>query len=60
MWITRASGLRPIVALGAAGAAYAVVYFGLSYLMVRLMSPTEEYRPLQPGAVSVESGFSGT
>ena len=60
MWMTRASGLRPIVALGAGGAAYAVVYFGLSYLMVRLLSPTEEYRPLQPGAVSVESGFSGT
>ena len=60
MWISRASGLRPIVALGAGGAAYAAVYFGLSYLMVRLMSPTDEYRPLQPGPVSVESGFSRT
>jgi hypothetical protein len=50
VWITRESGVRPIVALGAASAAYAAVYFGLSYLMVRLKAdPTEDHLRIQAG-----------
>ena len=58
LWITRAFA-QPIVALAIGGAAYGAVYFGLSYL-VRLKADPDEYRPLHPGAVSVESGFSRT
>jgi hypothetical protein len=36
LWLTREVLLPPIVGLAASGAAYGVVYFGLSYLMVRL------------------------
>jgi len=35
VWITREWSPQPIVGVAASGAAYAIVYFGLSYLMVR-------------------------
>jgi hypothetical protein len=57
LWVTREFALPPIVALGAGGAAYAAVYFGLSHLIVRWKARTAEYRPIQPGAISAESGF---
>ena len=60
IWLTRATALQPMVALGASGVTYAVVYFGLSYLAglkderVRLQAdPTATLVP-------VESGFSRT
>jgi O-antigen/teichoic acid export membrane protein len=52
LWITRESMLTPIAALAIGGAAYAAVYFGLSYL-VRLKAPAGTL-------VGVESGFSQT
>jgi len=57
IWIARAWALQPIVALGAGGAAYGIVYFGLSYL-VRLKADTTEAAP--SGTEAVVSGFSRT
>jgi len=54
VWITRELMLRPIVALGLSSASYAVVYFGLSYLMVRLKADSTG------SLIAVESGFSQT
>jgi hypothetical protein len=53
LWITRESGMHPLVALGASSAIYAAVYFGLSYL-VRLKADSTG------SLVAVESGFSQT
>jgi len=53
IWLTRESSLAPVVALGASGAAYAAVYFGLSYFAGLKADSTA---PLVP----VESGFGGT
>jgi len=54
LWIARAWGPQPIVALAASGVAYGAVYFGLSYSMVRVKAdPTAALVP-------VESGFSRT
>ena len=39
LWITREWGVHRLVALGTSAAAYAAVYFGLSYVMVRLKAP---------------------
>jgi O-antigen/teichoic acid export membrane protein len=61
LWITHEFALRPIVALGMSSASYAAVYFGLSYLLVRLKAdPTDDYGRLQAGTVPVGSGFSET
>jgi O-antigen/teichoic acid export membrane protein len=60
LWVTHAFTPQPVVALGMSGVAYGAVYFGLSYLVRLKADPNEEYRPLQPGTVSVESGFSRT
>jgi O-antigen/teichoic acid export membrane protein len=50
VWIAREWALQPIVGLAAGGAAYALVYFGLSYLMVRLKAdPTVDYGRMQAG-----------
>jgi O-antigen/teichoic acid export membrane protein len=35
VWLTRGLALPPVVAVGASGVTYAVVYFGLSYVMER-------------------------
>ena len=53
IWLTRESSLAPVVALGASGAAYAAIYFGLSYFAGLKADSTA---PLVP----VESGFGGT
>jgi O-antigen/teichoic acid export membrane protein len=61
LWITREWGVHPLVALGASSAAYAAVYFGVSYLVVRLKAdPTDDYGRIQAGTVPVGSGFSQT
>jgi len=61
LWITREWGVHPVVALGTSAAAYAAVYFGLSYLLVRLKAdPTDDYGRIQSGTVPVGSGFSQT
>jgi len=53
VWITRESGVHPVIALATSAAAYGLVYFGLSYL-VRLKADST-------GAViAVQSGFSRT
>jgi O-antigen/teichoic acid export membrane protein len=84
IWITHEFTLQPVVTLGSGGIAYAAVYFGLSYVVVREKTPasasldseeatatprrsapaareggdsTTEYRPIQPEAVSAESGL---
>jgi O-antigen/teichoic acid export membrane protein len=49
LWIAHASTLQPIVALGVGGAAYAAVYFGLSYLQVRLKADTDDHLRMQAG-----------
>ena len=54
VWITREWGVHPVVALGTGAAAYAAVYFGLSYLLVRLKADSTGR------LVAVESGFSQT
>jgi O-antigen/teichoic acid export membrane protein len=61
LWITRETALKPIIALGISGIAYAVVYFGFSYLLVRLKADaTAEFGQMPPGTVPAESGFSQT
>jgi O-antigen/teichoic acid export membrane protein len=61
LWITREMTLQPMIALGVSGAAYGVVYFGSSYLMVRLKAdPNADFGRMQAGIVPVESGFSRT
>jgi len=61
MWMTRDAGFHPIVALGLSSVSYAAVYFGLSYLLVRLgADPTDDYDRIQPGTVPMGSGFSQT
>jgi len=61
VWITREFALQPIVAVGLSSASYAAVYFGLSYLMVRLKAdPTDDYRRMQAGTVPMGSGLSET
>ncbi len=54
LWIARAWGPQPILALAASGVAYGAVYFGLSYGMVRLKADRTA------ALVPVESGFSRT
>jgi O-antigen/teichoic acid export membrane protein len=61
VWITRALALRPIVALGMSSAAYAAVYFGLSYLMVRLKAdPTDDHGRIQAGTQRLQHPASIT
>ena len=61
LWITREMTLQPMIALGISGVAYGVVYFGSSYLMVRLKAdPNADFGRMQAGIVPVESGFSRT
>jgi O-antigen/teichoic acid export membrane protein len=61
LWITREMTLQPMIALGVSGAAYGVVYFGSSYLMVRLKAdPNADFGRMQAGIVPVESGLSRT
>jgi O-antigen/teichoic acid export membrane protein len=61
MWITREVSLRPIVALGASGAVYAGIYFGLSYLMLRLKAePTDDDRRIQAGTQRLQHPASIT
>jgi O-antigen/teichoic acid export membrane protein len=61
IWIARAWALQPIVGLGAGGTVYGIVYFGLSYVMVRLKAdPTVDYGRMQARTVPVGSGFSQT
>jgi len=50
VWIARAWALQPIVGLAVGGAAYAIVYFGLSYLVLLKADTT----------APVVSGFSRT
>ena len=58
LWIAREGALQPIVRLGAAGAAYAIVYFGLSYGIARLKADaTEQSGRLQADAVSAAPAF---
>jgi len=45
IWLTRETAQQPVVALGASGVTYAVVYFGLSYLAGL---KAERVRRLQP------------
>ena len=61
LWITRELALRPIVALGMSSAAYAAVYFGLSYLMVRLKAdPTDDHGRIQVGTQPLQHPASIT
>jgi len=61
MWITREVSLRPIVALGASGAVYGGIYFGLSYLMLRLKAePTDDDRRIQAGTQRLQHPASIT
>jgi len=56
LWLTREMTLQPVVALLASGTAYGIVYFGLSYLMVRLKAdPTADYGRMQAETVPVGS-----
>jgi O-antigen/teichoic acid export membrane protein len=58
IWIARAWALQPIVGLGAGGTAYAVVYFGLSYGMLRLKAEaTDDPGLMQAGTVSAAPAF---
>jgi O-antigen/teichoic acid export membrane protein len=58
LWLTRELTLPPVVALGASGAAYAVVYFGSSYLMVRLNAdPIVDRGRTQAGTVAAVPAF---
>jgi hypothetical protein len=50
VWVTHEWLVQPVVGLIAGGAAYGSVYFGLSYLMVRLKAdPTGDHRRTQAG-----------
>jgi O-antigen/teichoic acid export membrane protein len=61
LWVTHETALKPVIALGVSSIAYAAVYFGLSYLMVRLKSDsTTEFGEIRPGAVPVQSGVGQT
>jgi hypothetical protein len=58
LWIAREWALRPLVGLAAASAAYAIVYFGLSYGIVRLKGDaTEEPGRMQAGRVAAAPAF---
>jgi hypothetical protein len=61
IWIAREWAPQPIVALAASGSAYGVVYFGLSYLIVRLKADTTESIATESAASeSVAAAFSRT
>jgi hypothetical protein len=59
IWLTRETALQPVVALGASGVTYAVVYFGLSYL-AGLKAERVRLTAESTGTLAVESGFSRT
>jgi hypothetical protein len=54
MWITREAAFHPIITLGLSAASYAAVYFGLSYLLVRVKADSTD------SLIAVESGLSQT
>jgi O-antigen/teichoic acid export membrane protein len=61
VWITREWGVHPVVALGASAAVYAGIYFGLSYLMLRLKAePTDDDRRIQAGTQRLQHPASIT
>jgi len=61
LWITREWGVHPVVAVGTSAAAYAAVYFGLSYLLVRLKAdPTDDHRRMQAGTQPLQHPASIT
>jgi hypothetical protein len=61
MWITREVSLRPVVALGMSGAVYASIYFGLSYIMLRLTAEaTDDQRRIQAGTQPLQRPASIT
>src|SRR5205814_7452097 len=56
VWLTREWSLQPMAGLAAGGAAYGIVYFGLSYVMVRLKAdPTGDHRRTQAGTGTQEN-----
>jgi Polysaccharide biosynthesis C-terminal domain len=52
VWITREWGVHPLVALGTSAAAYAAVYFGLSYLISAMESGVSRSKENAPCAAS--------
>ena len=52
VWITHEWGVHPVVALGASAAAYAAVYFGLSYLITVMESGFSRSKENAPCAAS--------
>jgi len=58
LWIAREWTLKPLVGLAAASAAYGIIYFGLSYGIVRLRADaTEDAGRMQAGPVSAAPAF---